>query len=51
MASDWTRLYNTLILIDTRGESSIIMGDCLRFVKQKMAEEQQETSATESGES
>lgn len=51
MASDWTKLYNTLILIDTRGESSIIMGDCLRFVKQKMAEEQQVPPAQESGDS
>ena len=28
------KLYNTLLTIETKGESTIIMADCLRFIKQ-----------------
>ena len=47
--SDWTKLYNTMKLIKTEGDSTEVMADCLRFVKLKMAEEQQVTTAPESG--
>ena len=29
-----TKLYNTLLTVDTKGESTIVMADCLRFLKQ-----------------
>lgn len=51
MVSDWTKLYNTMRLVKTEGDSTEIMADCLRFVKIKMAEEQQVTPADEGGES
>ena len=51
MVSDWTKLYNTLLMIKTEGESTKIMADCLRFVEQKMLEEaNQQTAIAESGE-
>ena len=28
------KLYNTLLTIETKGQSTIIMADCLRFVEQ-----------------
>lgn len=28
------KLYNTLLTIETKGESTLIMADCLRFIKQ-----------------
>lgn len=34
MENELIKLYNTLLLIETRGESTKIMADCLRFVEQ-----------------
>lgn len=34
MEFELMKLYNTLLTIETKGESTIIMADCLRFVKQ-----------------
>lgn len=34
MENELLKLYNTLLLIETRGESTKIMADCLRFVEQ-----------------
>lgn len=33
MSEELTKLYNTMILIETKGESTKIMGDCLRFLE------------------
>lgn len=34
MKQDLKRLFNTLCQIETRGQNTIIMGDCLRFLEQ-----------------
>lgn len=34
-------LYNTLSLIETRGDSTKIMAQCLKFVEQKAQEEEE----------
>lgn len=34
MTEDLKRLHNTLIMIETRGENTKIMADCLRYVEQ-----------------
>lgn len=33
-----TRIYNTLMLISTKGEDTLIMADCLRAIEQLMQE-------------
>ena len=33
MSEELTKLYNTMTLIETKGESTKIMGDCLRFLE------------------
>lgn len=34
MELELMKLYNTLLTIETKGQSTIIMADCLRFVEQ-----------------
>lgn len=34
MLENLTKLYNTLMLIETKGESTKLMTDCLRFTEQ-----------------
>lgn len=34
MWQELQKLYNTMLLIETKGESTKIMGDCLKFVEQ-----------------
>lgn len=34
MIQNLQKLYNTLLLIETKGESTKIMADCLRYVEQ-----------------
>lgn len=29
-----SRIYNTLLLVSTKGEDTVLMGDCLRVFKQ-----------------
>lgn len=38
MDAKLTRLYNTLAQIETKGENTKIMGVCLQFVEQLIAE-------------
>lgn len=40
MVDNLTKLYNTLLLIETKGESTKIMGQCLQFMEQMIADEQ-----------
>ena len=35
-ATQLTRIYNTLLLVNTKGEDTIIMGDCLKALKNLM---------------
>ncbi len=46
MVDDLTKLYNTLLLIETRGESTKIMAQCLQFMEQMIANKQPETEPT-----
>lgn len=34
MEQELTKLYNTMLMIETKGESTKIMADCLRFLEQ-----------------
>ena len=38
MKENLMKLYNTLLLIETKGESTKIMGECLRFTEQLIKE-------------
>ena len=38
METKLTRLYNTLVTIETKGESTKTMADCLRYVEQMIVE-------------
>lgn len=40
MVEKLTKLRNTLSLIETKGENTKIMAECLRFTEQLIAEEQ-----------
>lgn len=31
-------LYNTMILVETKGENTLIMADCIKFVRQCISE-------------
>lgn len=44
---DLVKLYNTLSMIETKGENTKIMAQCLRFVEQK-AKECENAAHTES---
>lgn len=48
MKENLVKLYNTLSMIETRGESTKIMGECLRFVEELIKKEQE--SETEKAE-
>lgn len=37
-----TRLYNTLLLVSTKGEDTIVMGDCLKSLQNFVFTKQQE---------
>lgn len=39
MTEKLMRLYNTLVTVETKGESTKTMADCLRYVEQMVAEE------------
>ena len=39
---DLEMLYNTLKDVETKGESTKVMADCLRFIERKIRESQQE---------
>lgn len=34
METELTKLYNTMLMIETKGENTKIMADCLRFIEQ-----------------
>lgn len=42
-----SRIYNTLLLINTRGEDTLIMADCLTAMKNFILIEQQEQEKEE----
>ena len=34
MSEELQRLYNTLLVVETKGDSTLVMADCLKFVSQ-----------------
>lgn len=34
METDLKKLYNTLLLVETKGESTKVMADCIRFLEE-----------------
>ena len=44
MVTELTKLYNTLLLIETKGENTKNMANCLRFIEQLIANEQNKQS-------
>ena len=50
MVDDLTKLYNTLLLIETRGESTKIMAQCLAFMEQMIMEKQSEAEQNDKDE-
>ena len=38
MKENLQKLYNTLVLVETKGESTKIMADCLRFTEKMIRE-------------
>lgn len=47
MGEELRRLYNTMITIETKGESTKTMADCLRFVEQLIVEAKKNTVISE----
>ena len=44
MVNNLTKLYNTLMLIETKGEGTKIMAQCLQYLEQMIANEERLTS-------
>jgi hypothetical protein len=49
MGDKLTKLYNTLALIETKGENTKTMAICLNYVQQLIAEANAEQSAAKEG--
>lgn len=47
MEDNLKKLYATMLLIETKGESTKIMGECLRFIEQMIAKEKKTDSNSE----
>lgn len=47
MLENLTKLYNTLMLVETKGESTKTMSDCIRFLEQMLVAERTKTSEVE----
>lgn len=45
MGNELTKLYNTLMMIETKGESTKLMSQCLNFTLQLIAKANAENSA------
>ena len=45
MENNLRKLYNTILLIETKGESTKIMAECIKFLEQLIAEESKRTVA------
>ena len=52
MKQDLRSLFNTLCQVETKGQSTIVMGDCLKFLEQlinKIPEEQSDAEIEQMG--
>lgn len=45
MRNNLVKLYNTMLMIETKGENTKIMADCLRFVQQLIEDEKKTTAS------
>lgn len=45
MLEELNKLYNTLLLIETKGENTKIMADCLRYTEQLMIRAEKEVDS------
>ena len=43
MENELKKLYNTLLLVETKGESTKIMAECMRFVEQLIKKEENQS--------
>lgn len=50
METQLTRLYNTLVTIETKGENTKTMADCLRYLEQLIAKEKTASKVVEQNE-
>lgn len=47
MVDNLAKLHNTLLMIETKGESTKIMAECLRFLEQMIVEEKKQVNSKE----
>ena len=45
MENNLKKLYNTMLLIETKGENTKIMAECIKFLEQLITEEAKKSSA------
>ena len=45
MENNLKKLYNTMLLIETKGENTKIMAECIKFLEQLIIEEAKKSSA------
>ena len=46
MENNLRKLYNTMLLIETKGENTKIMAECIKFLEQLITEEAQKYAAS-----
>ena len=46
MENNLRKLYNTMLLIETKGENTKIMAECIKFLEQLITEESNRTAAS-----
>ena len=46
MENNLRKLYNTILLIETKGESTKIMADCIKFLEQLIVDESKKSEAS-----
>lgn len=44
-----TRIYNTLLLVNTKGEDTILMGECLKTLQNFVLTKKQEITTEQNG--
>lgn len=45
MENNLKKLYNTMLLIETKGENTKIMAECIKFLEQLITEEAKKSSS------
>ena len=47
MVEELTKLYNTMMLVETKGENTKIMGNCLQYLDNLIAKARSEENSSE----